>query len=56
MVRTIGDAKVDELLAKHAAEIERLESIAKAKAKENDELIAKFHESRAKRIGVLGER
>jgi hypothetical protein len=56
MVRTIGDAKMDDLLAKHAEEIERLESLANAKAKQNDELIAKFHESRAKRGGVGGAR
>ena len=56
MVRATGDPKIDELLIKHADEIMRLESLADAKAKENQELIARFYASRAKRLGVVSER
>lgn len=56
MVRATGDPKIDELLIKHADEIRRLESLAEAKARENEELIAKFHASRAKRLEVASEK
>ena len=47
-----GDPKIDALLIKHADEIRRLEELGREKAEENDRLIAKFHESRAKRLGA----
>ena len=53
MARLTGDPKIDALLIKHADEIERMEAFGKAKAEENDRLIAKFHESRAKRLGTV---
>ena len=52
MAELTGDPKIDALLIKHADEIARLEAFGKAKAEENDRLIAKFHESRAKRLGA----
>ncbi len=52
MLRETGDAKIDRLLAKNSKEVQRLESIAEAKAAENQKLIAKFYESRAKRKAV----
>ena len=41
MAYVTGDPKVDELLAKHAEEIKRSETLAKEIAEENDRLIAK---------------
>ena len=52
MAELTGDPKIDALLIKHADEIRRLEAFGKEKAEENDRLIAKFHESRAKRLGA----
>ena len=54
MAELTGDPKIDALLIKHADEIRRMEAFGKAKAEENDRLIAKFHESRAKRLGTSG--
>ena len=56
MVRATGDPRVDELLIKHADDIRRLESLAEAKARENQDLIAKFYASRAKRVEAASER
>ena len=56
MAELTGDPKIDALLIKHADEIKRLEAFGKAKAEEIDRLIAKFHESRAKRLGRCGSR
>lgn len=53
MADLTGDPKIDALLIKHADEIERLEAFAKEKAEENNRLIAKFYESRAKRLGAV---
>ena len=53
MANLTGDPKIDALLIKHADEIERMEAFAKEKAAEIDRLIAKFHESRAKRMGTV---
>lgn len=54
MADLTGDPEIDALLIKHADEIRRLEEFGKAKAEEIDRLIAKFHESRAKRMGTAG--
>ena len=54
MAELTGDPKIDALLIKHADEIAQLEAFGKAKAEENDRLIAKFHELRAKRLGTSG--
>ena len=53
MAELTGDPKIDALLIKHADEISRLEAFGKEKAEEIDRLIAKFHESRAKRLGTV---
>lgn len=53
MAYQTGDPKIDALLIKHEDEIRRLEEFGKAKAEEIDRLIAKFHESRAKRLGTV---
>lgn len=52
MAELTGDPKIDALLIKHADEIAQMEAFGKAKAEENDRLIAKFHELRAKRLGT----
>lgn len=56
MASLTGNPKMDALLVKHEEEIRRLETLAEAKAKENQELIAKFYASRAKRLGAASER
>ena len=56
MASLTGDPKMDALLVKHAEEIRRLESLAEAKAKKNQELIAKFYASRAKRLAAVSGR
>ena len=56
MVCVTGDPKVDAILAQHAEEIKRSESLAKDLAEQNDRLIAKIEANRAKRIGVVGAR
>ncbi len=53
MASLTGDPKIDALLIKHADEIRRLEAFGQEKAEEIDRLIAKFHESRAKRMGTV---
>ena len=52
MAELTGDPKIDALLITYADEIRRLEALGKEKAEENDRLIAKFHELRAKRLGT----
>ena len=56
MAYQTGDPKMDALLLKHADEIRQLEALGKEKAAEIDRLIAQFHASRAKRLGVASER
>lgn len=56
MAYQTDDPKVDALLLKHADEIEQLEALGREKAAEIDRLIAKFHESRAKRLEVASGR
>ena len=53
MANLTGDPKIDALLIEHADEIRRLEALANEKAEENKRLIAKFHASRAKRLGTV---
>lgn len=56
MASLTGDPKMDALLVKHAEEIRRLEALGKEKADENDRLIAKIRELRARRVGVTGDK
>lgn len=51
MANKTGDAYLDDLIDKNSAMIRDLEDFAKEKAEENDRLIKRFHESRAKRLG-----
>ena len=53
MANLTGDPKIDALLIEHADEIRCLEALANEKAEENKRLIAKFHASRAKRLGTV---
>ena len=50
MAGKTGDAHLDHLIDKNSGIIRQLEHFAKEKAKENDQLIKRIHESRAKRL------
>ena len=51
MANKTGDARTDYLIDKNAQAIRQLEKLAEEKAAENDRLIERIHESRAKRRG-----
>ena len=51
MVNKTGDARTDRLIDENAQTIGQLEKLAEEKAAENDRLIRRIHESRAKRLG-----
>ncbi len=50
MADKTGDAHLDHLIDQNSGIIRQLEHFAKEKAKENDQLIKRIHESRAKRL------
>ena len=50
MADKTGDAHLDHLIGKNSGIIRQLEHFAKEKARENDQLIKRIHESRAKRL------
>lgn len=50
MVDKTGDARLDHLIDQNSGIIRQLEHFAKEKARENDKLIKRIHESRAKRL------
>ena len=51
MADKTGDAHLDHLIDNNSGIIRQLENFAKEKAKENDKLIKRIHESRSKRVG-----
>ena len=51
MVNKTGDARTDYLIDENAQMIRQLEKLAEDKAAENDRLIKRIIESRAKRLG-----
>ena len=51
MANKTGDARTDYLIDENAQTIRQLEKLAEDKAAENDKLIKRIHESRAKRLG-----
>ena len=50
MVNKTGDAHTDYLIDENAQTIRQLEKLAEEKAVENNKLIKRIHESRAKRL------
>ena len=50
MANKTGDARTDYLIDKNFQEIRRLEKLAEERAAENDTLIKRIRESRAKRL------
>ena len=51
MADKTGDVHLDHLMDNNSGIIRQLEHFAKEKAKANDKLIKRIHESRAKRVG-----
>ena len=55
MIEKTGDDHLDELIAKNADLIRELEDFARKKAEENDILIKRVLEIRAKRLNLENE-
>ena len=55
MIEKTGDDHLDELIAQNADLIRELEDFAKKKAEENDRLIKRVREIRAKRLNLENE-